>query len=178
MNYIFFLISKIISSRPISSIESSMKLGVILTIPVTFIFNIIGKLTNWSIENEAYIQIMFGIWLTDWVFGQLKHIKNNTWNAKENATKATIKAVVILFGGFTIEALIFFTNDTYFYELLKNVFRLTIFLYPGLSAWENIWHFSGGKWPPIWIKKRAKSFYESGDIDELISKKRKSNEDR
>lgn len=129
---------------------ASVKVSIIVT-PVIFVWD---KLSVWGVSNQDYLLIVLGAILVDWLFGTIKHIFfTNTFALKKNAIGLTTKFTIALAGGFILEGLNFILIGS---ELVLSastiVTRAMIFLYPGISALENIYIVSEEKFPPkVWI---------------------------
>lgn len=133
---------------------SVVKLSLVIT-PFVYIWD---KITNWGIENENYILIVLGAIMIDWLFGTIKHLFfTYTFSLKRNAIGLTIKIGLAVAGGFLFEGLSHLISESDSDILVsgsKTVTRVIILMYPGISAFENIYVVSGEKFPPrIWMER-------------------------
>lgn len=76
------------------------------------------------------------------------------------------------------EGLSFITQDTgIVIATLTVVTRLIVFLYPAVSAWQNIYIVSGEKFPPKAWMDRLNSFGQNLDLKTLTDEKDTTNSD-
>lgn len=142
------------------------KLALAVT-PFVFIFE---KVSKWGIDNQDYILIVVGAILIDWIFGTIKHLFfTHTFTWKKNAIGLTTKIALAVAGGFLFEGLNFLVKDSDFVVTsTKIVTRIIILMYPGISAFENIYIVSGEKFPPKAWMERLKKWNESLNPKDLI----------
>lgn len=167
------------SSNIFVGIGNTLKLSIVLT-PFLYIWD---KVMSWGVTNQDYILVVLGAILVDWFFGTIKHIfitkdKNGqpTWSWGKNAIGLATKIGLVVAGGFLFEGLSLLTSDADFLVTsLKIITRVVVFLYPGISAWENIYIVSGEKFPPKAWMQRLTKYNETLDIKDLT--KNKDNKD-
>lgn len=155
------------------SIWATAKFSLILT-PFVLIWE---KITNWSINNSDYILIVMGAILVDYIFGTIKHIWfTKDFTFKGNAIGLIMKLGLAVAGGFLFEGLSYLTKESeILFETLKIITRIIIFMYPAMSAWENLYIVSGEKFPPkAWMDK-LNIFGKTLDPNDLIKKDEDSN---
>ncbi|MGB3452969.1 MAG: hypothetical protein WBA59_03985 [Moheibacter sp.] len=148
-----------------------------VSLTLTPLFLIWDKLTNWGIHNQDYILIVLGAIFVDWVFGTIKHIWfTHTFTWKQNAIGLTTKIALAVAGGFLFEGLNTLVKDVdIVVTSFKIITRVIILMYPGVSAFENIYIVSGEKFPPKAWMERLKVWNKSLDPNDLINNKNNGN---
>lgn len=156
------------TSESFNGIIATGKLSLVIT-PFVLIWN---KVTAWGIDNQDYILFVLGAIMVDWVFGTVKHIFfTNTFTWKRNAIGLTTKIALAVAGGFLFEGLNFLVKDADFIlTSTKIVTRVIIFMYPGISAFENIYIVSGKRFPPDEWMKRIVLWKKTMNPKDLIDK--------
>lgn len=143
---------------------------------LTPIFYIYDKINNWAITNQDYILIVMGAIMVDWVFGTIKHIfftKTFTW--KKNAIGLTTKIALAVAGGFLFEGLNYLVHEAdWLVTSTKIMTRIIILMYPGLSAFENIYVVSGEKFPPKAWMERLQKWNKTLDPHDLIDNNKRN----
>lgn len=150
------------------SLFATFKLSIALS-PIVYLYN---KLFQWGFENQDYIIVVMGAILVDYVSGTIKHICfSRTFTFKGNAIGIVLKVGLAVSGGFLFEGLSHLTKEATFLETsLKIITRVIVFMYPAISAWENIYIISGEKFPPKkWMEKLG-IYKNSSDLKDLIDK--------
>lgn len=168
------------SSGAFSGIGNTIKLSLLLT-PIFYVWE---KIMNWGVTNQDYILVVLGAILVDWFFGTIKHIfiekdkkGQSTWSWGKNAVGLATKIGLVVAGGFLFEGLSHLTSDADFLVTsLKIITRIVVFLYPAISAWENIYIVSGEKFPPKAWMQRLTKYNETLDIKDLTKNKDKDGE--
>lgn len=168
LTYIVGLLVQTTEPNYISSIWATTKFAFILT-PFLLVWD---KISNWSVANSDYILVVLGAVLVDYIFGTIKHLwflKDFTF--KGNATGLVMKLGLATAGGFLFEGLSHLTQESdWLFSSLKITTRVIIFMYPAMSAWENLYIVSGEKFPPkAWIDK-MNLFGKTLNPKDLISK--------
>lgn len=174
-NIIILYLNQIINSTSenhFTSLLATLKLSVLVS-PFVLLFE---NLFKWGFDNQDYIWIVLGAILFDWFFGTIKHIFFSkdingfpTFKLSKNAFGLFLKIGLVVGGGFLFEGLSHLTREASFVETsLKIITRVIVFMYPAISAWENIYIVSGEKFPPKkWMEKLG--FYkESSNIKDLF----------
>lgn len=148
---------------------SALKLSLVAS-PFILIWD---KLVKWGIPNQDYILIVLGAILFDWIFGMWKHLKKRTFSFKQNAYGLIIKISLTTGAAFLFEGLGSIVKDSADIIVLSltTVTRVIVFLYPAVSAWQNIYIVSDERFPPkAWMDKINK-FNENLDVKELTDEK-------
>lgn len=155
------------------SIFATTKIAISIS-PVIWLYE---RLFNWGFENLDYITIVMGAILIDYISGTIKHIwftKNEktgrpTFTLKGNAVGLILKLGLAVAGGFLFEGLSHLTREASFFETpLRIITRVVVFMYPAISAWENIYIVSGEKFPPKkWMEKFG-IYKETSNIKDLF----------
>ena len=88
--------------------------------------------------------------LIDWFFGIWKHLEKRTFSFKKNATGLILKIALTVGAGMLFEGLNSIVKDSADIVVLSLsiVTRVIVFLYPAVSAWQNIYIVSGERFPP------------------------------
>ena len=144
---------------------SALKLSLIAS-PFILIWD---KIVKWGVPNQDYILIVLGAILVDWFFGIWKHLKKRTFSFKHNAFGLVIKIALTAGAAFLFEGLGNIVKDSADIIVLSltTVTRVIVFLYPAVSAWQNIYIVSGEKFPPKAWMDRINKFNENLNIKEL-----------
>lgn len=133
--------------------------------PFIYIFE---KISGWYITNDDYVLLVLGAILTDWFFGSWKHFRNKTFNLGENAKGLVLKITLTVGGGFLFEGLSHLTST---YDMLVGltqvITRLVVFLYPALSAINNIYIVSDEKFPPKRFVDNINKFFNDPSKENL-----------
>lgn len=171
---VFFVKNLVNATRQdyLVSLFATAKISIFLT-PFLALYD---KLFKWGFDNQDYIWIVLGAILTDWFFGTIKHIfftKTETgaptFSIKLNLFGLFIKIGLVVGGGFLFEGLSHLTREATFVETsLQIITRVIVFMYPAISAWENIYVVSGEKFPPKKWMERIGFYKESSKITDLI----------
>ena len=148
---------------------SALKLSLI-AYPFILIWD---KLVKWGVPNQDYILIVLGAILVDWFFGIWKHLKKRTFSFKQNAFGLVIKIALTTGAAFLFEGLGAIVKDSadIIIVSLTTVTRVIVFLYPAVSAWQNIYIVSGERFPPKAWMDRINRFNENLNVKELTENK-------
>ena len=138
--------------------------------PFIFVWD---KIIKWGIPNQDYILIVLMAILLDWAFGIWKHLDKRTFSFKKNATGLILKIALTVGAGMLFEGLNSIVKDSADIVVLSLtiVTRIIVFLYPAVSAWQNIYVVSGERFPPKAWMDRLNKFNENLDIKELTENK-------
>lgn len=163
--HIFIIHKGVISAK----IKSSLILGTTAS-PIAILLE---KITDWYMTNMLTIWLITGAVLADWIVGIIKHLICKTFSWKENGKGLLIKTSMIVIGGFLAESLPHFLggNDNLFTTGLVMALRLSVFMYPAASCWANMAIVTNGKFPPVGLMNRIKSFNENLNVKELTDGK-------
>ena len=163
--HIYIIHKGVISAK----IKSSIILGTSAS-PLAILFE---KITDWYVTNMLTIWIIAGAVLADWAMGVIKHLKCKTFSWKENGKGLLIKTSMIVIGGFLSESLPHFLggDDNLITNGLLMALRLSVFMYPAASCWANMAIVTNGKFPPVGLMNRIKSFNENLNVKELTDGK-------
>ena len=145
--------------------SGALKVSLIIS-PFLFVWD---KIVKWGIPNQDYILIVLMAILLDWVFGIWKHLDKRTFSFKKNATGLILKIALTVGAGMLFEGLNSIVKDSVDIVVLSLtiVTRVIVFLYPAVSAWQNIYVVSGERFPPkAWMDKINK-FNENLNVKEL-----------
>ena len=144
---------------------SALKLSLI-AYPFILIWD---KLVKWGVPNQDYILIVLGAILVDWFFGIWKHLKKRTFSFKQNAFGLIIKVALTTGAAFLFEGLGTIVKDSADIIVLSltTVTRVIVFLYPAVSAWQNIYIVSDERFPPKAWMDRINKFNENLNVKEL-----------
>ena len=131
------------------------------------------KLVKWGVPNQDYILIVLGAILVDWFFGIWKHLKKRTFSFKQNAFGLVIKIALTTGAAFLFEGLGTIVKDSadIIVVSLTTVTRVIVFLYPAVSAWQNIYIVSDERFPPKAWMDRINKFNENLNVKELTDEK-------
>lgn len=134
--------------------------------PILFIWD---KIAKWGIPNQDYILIVLMAILLDWFFGILKHLQKRTFSFKKNASGLILKIALTVGAGMLFEGLNSIVKDSADIVVLSLtiVTRVIVFLYPAVSAWQNIYVVSGERFPPKAWMERINKFNENLNVKEL-----------
>ena len=148
---------------------SALKLSLI-AYPFIIIWD---KLVKWGVPNQDYILIVLGAILVDWFFGIWKHLKKRTFSFKQNAFGLVIKIALTTGAAFLFEGLGTIVKDSADIIVLSltTVTRVIVFLYPAVSAWQNIYIVSDERFPPKAWMDRINKFNENLNVKELTDEK-------
>lgn len=173
--YIVKLLVATTTPNYLESIWATAKLSIILT-PFIFIWD---KISSWGINNSDYILVVMGAILVDYIFGTIKHLWfTKDFTFKGNANGLVMKLGLAVAGGFLFEGLSYLTKESeLLFGALKITTRVIIFMYPAMSAWENLYIVSGEKFPPKSWMDRLNIFGKTLNPNDLI-KKEKEDEDK
>ena len=137
--------------------------------PFIFIWE---KISKWGITNQDYILIVLGAIFVDWLFGTIKHLWfTRTFSWKGNAVGLVTKIALAVAGGFLFEGLNYLVAESdMVVSVMKIMTRVIVFMYPAISAFENIYIVSGEKFPPKAWMERLKAWNESLNTNDLRGK--------
>ena len=148
---------------------SALKLSLIAS-PFILIWD---KIVKWGVSNQDYILIVLMAILLDWFFGIWKHLKKRTFSFKKNALGLILKIALTVGAGMLFEGLNSIVKDSadIIVVSLTTVTRVIVFLYPAVSAWQNIYIVSDERFPPkVWMD-RINKFNENLNVKELTDEK-------
>lgn len=171
------LLAKSIYLIHVGKLKIQLKACVIAGALTSPIYQIIEKMQHWGYTNQEYILFVLYAIAADHLLGSAKHKwidKDFSWkeNAKGIVTKVGLVVIVgVLFEGLTVIV----KGDSFIYDYLVTVLRLSVFLYPAGSALGNCSVLSGGRFPPENLLKRVMNFNKTGNINEF---KNKENEEQ
>ena len=149
--------------------SSALRLSLIAS-PFILIWD---KIVKWGVPNQDYILIVLGAILVDWFFGIWKHLKKRTFSFKQNALGLIIKVALTTGAAFLFEGLNSIVKDSadIIVVSLTTVTRVIVFLYPAVSAWQNIYIVSDERFPPKAWMDRINKFNENLNVKELTDEK-------
>lgn len=138
--------------------------------PLIFVWD---KIVKWGIPNQDYILIVLMAILLDWFFGIIKHLQKRTFSFKKNAIGLILKITLTVGAGMLFEGMNSIVKDSADIVVLSLtiVTRVIVFLYPAVSAWQNIYVVSGERFPPKAWMDRLNKFNENLDIKEFTDEK-------
>ena len=148
-----------------TKLSSAVKISIVVS-PFLFVWE---KLVKWGIPNQDYILIVLMAILLDWFFGIIKHLQKRTFSFKENALGLVLKISLTVGAGMLFEGLNSIVKDSADIVVLSLsiVTRVIVFLYPAVSAWQNIYVVSGERFPPKAWMERINKFNENLNIKEF-----------
>ena len=148
-----------------TKLSGALKVSLIIS-PFIFVWD---KIVKWGIPNQDYILIVLMAILLDWFFGIWKHLEKRTFSFKKNATGLILKIALTVGAGMLFEGLNSIVKDSADIVVLSLtiVTRIIVFLYPAVSAWQNIYFVSGERFPPKAWMDRLNKFNENLNIKEL-----------
>ena len=138
--------------------------------PFIFVWD---KIIKWGIPNQDYILIVLMAILLDWIFGIVKHLQKRTFSLKKNASGLILKISLTVGAGMLFEGMNSIVKDSadIIVVSLTTVTRVIVFLYPAVSAWQNIHIVSDKRFPPKAWMDRLNKFNENLNIKELTDEK-------
>ena len=145
--------------------SGAFKISLAVT-PILFIWD---KIVKWGIPNQDYILIVLMAILLDWFFGIIKHLQKRTFSFKRDAFGLILKIALTVGAGMLFEGLDYIVKDSAGIVVLSltTVTRVIVFLYPAVSAWQNIYIVSGERFPPKAWMDRINKFSENLNVKEL-----------
>lgn len=152
-----------------TKLSGALKVSLIIS-PFIFVWD---KIVKWGIPNQDYILIVLMAILLDWFFGIWKHLEKRTFSFKKNATGLILKIALTVGAGMLFEGLNSIVKDSADIVVLSLtiVTRIIVFLYPAVSAWQNIYIVSGERFPPKTWMDRLNKFNENLNIKEFTDEK-------
>lgn len=149
--------------------SGALKISLIIS-PFLFVWD---KIVKWGIPNQDYILIVLMAILLDWFFGIIKHLQKRTFSFKKNALGLVLKIALTVGAGMLFEGLNSIVKDSADIVVLSLsiITRVIVFLYPAVSAWQNIYVVSGEKFPPKAWMDRINRFNENLNVKELTDEK-------
>ena len=152
-----------------TKLSGALKVSLIIS-PFLFVWE---KIVKWGIPNQDYILIVLMAILLDWAFGIWKHLDKRTFSLKKNATGLILKIALTVGAGMLFEGLNSIVKDSADIVVLSLtiVTRIIVFLYPAVSAWQNIYVVSGERFPPKAWMDRLNKFNENLNIKEFTDEK-------
>ena len=138
--------------------------------PFIFIWD---KIVKWGIPNQDYILIVLMAILLDWIFGIVKHLQKRTFSLKKNSSGLILKIALTVGAGMLFEGLNSIVKDSAHIVVLSltTITRIIVFLYPAVSAWQNIYVVSGERFPPKAWMDRINKFNENLNVKEFTENK-------
>ena len=148
-----------------TKLSGALKVSLIIS-PFIFIWD---KIVKWGIPNQDYLLIVLMAILLDWIFGIVKHLQKRTFSLKKNASGLILKISLTVGAGMLFEGLNSIVKDSAGIVVLSLtiVARVIVFLYPAVSAWQNIYIVSGERFPPKAWMDRLNKFNENLNVKEL-----------
>lgn len=167
IRYLLLQFVNIADGDLVTKFTSAFKISLI-AYPFIFLWD---KLVKWGIPNQDYILIVLGAILFDWFFGMWKHLKKRTFSFKQNAYGLIIKISLTTGAAFLFEGLGSIVKDSADIIVLSltTVTRVIVFLYPAVSAWQNIYIVSDERFPPKAWMDRINKFNENLNVKELTN---------
>lgn len=149
--------------------SGAFKISLAVT-PFLFIWD---KIVKWGIPNQDYILIVLMAILLDWIFGIWKHLDKRTFSFKKNASGLILKITLTVGAGMLFEGMNSIVKDSadIIVVSLTIITRIIVFLYPAVSAWQNIYVVSGERFPPKAWMERMNKFNENLNIKEFTDEK-------
>ena len=156
-----------------TKLSGALKVSLIIS---PFIF-VCEKIVKWGIPNQDYILIVLMAILLDWFFGIWKHLEKRTFSFKKNATGLILKIALTVGAGMLFEGMNSIVKNSADIVVLSLtiVTRVIVFLYPAVSAWQNIYVVSGERFPPKAWMDRINKFNENLNVKELTDEKNDKN---
>ena len=108
-----------------------------------------------------------------WFFGIIKHLQKRTFSLKKNAIGLILKITLTVGAAMLFEGMNSIVKNSADIVVisLTIVTRVIVFLYPAVSAWQNIYIVSGERFPPKAWMDRLNKFNENLNIKELTDEK-------
>ena len=152
-----------------TKLSSAVKISIAVS-PFLFVWE---KLVKWGIPNQDYILIVLMAILLDWFFGIIKHLQKRTFSFKKNATGLILKITLTVGAAMLFEGMNSIVKNSADIVVLSLtiVTRVIVFLYPAVSAWQNIYIVSGERFPPKAWMDRLNKFNENLNIKEFTDEK-------
>ena len=167
----FFLLQfmNIADGDILTKLSGAVKLSLAIS-PFLFVWD---KFVKWGITNQDYILIVLMAILLDWFFGIIKHMQKRTFSFKKNATGLILKITLTVGAAMLFEGMnsIVKNSADIIVLSLTIITRVIVFLYPAVSAWQNIYIVSGERFPPKAWMDRLNKFNENLNIKELTDEK-------
>ena len=156
-----------------TKLSGAFKISLALS-PFIFVWD---KIVKWGIPNQDYILIVLMAILLDWFFGIIKHLQKRTFSLKKNATGLILKITLTVGAGMLFEGMNSIVKNSADIVVLSLtiVTRVIVFLYPAVSAWQNIYVVSGERFPPKAWMDRINKFNENLNVKELTDEKNDKN---
>lgn len=131
------------------------------------------RISGWYVESEFFLFCLCVVLAIDHVLGSYVHWKvYNDFTFKDNLKGLITKLSILLVGFITLSVVNKVLEPIEFFKSYFSVLvQLMVILYPGSSALTNMSVLTGGKFPPSGLLDKIKNFHNSGDIDDLKSKK-------
>ena len=131
------------------------------------------RMSGWYVESEFFLFCLCVVLAIDHVLGSYVHWKvYNDFTFKDNLKGLITKLSILLVGFITLSVVNKVLEPIEFFKSYFSVLvQLMVILYPGSSALTNMSVLTGGKFPPSGLLDKIKNFHNSGDIDDLKSKK-------
>ena len=173
LDFIYTFIAKHIFIIHKGVVTAKIKSSITLGASISPFAILLEKITDWYITNMLTIWIIAGAVLADWLSGMGKHLKQKTFSWKANGIGLLIKSSMIIIGGFISESLPHFLGgpDNIVSTSLIMALRLSVFMYPAGSCLANVAVITNGKFPPIGLMDRIKSFNQNLNIKDLTDGK-------
>lgn len=149
----------------VAKIKSTLALA-FATSPMAYVFE---QVTKWTITNSVYVEFVLFAIIIDHLLGTIIHafIKKD-FTLKKNVIGLITKIGLAITMGLLFEGINHIVKEASFVkEYLIVVLRLTVFLYPAGSAFMNSSIITKGKFPPIGIINKIKSFQENSELKEF-----------
>lgn len=149
------------------SMLANIEFTVIFSLFCTPFLYVFQHITAWTISNQDYITLVFGAILCDYFLGVWKHIRHRTFSWKKNIYGLFSKIAMVIMGAFLFEALNFLLGDGSLVGITSRVTQLVVFLFPALSAFENMSILTNGKFPPTGWIQRFRRLSQSGNLNDI-----------
>lgn len=166
MKEVPFIVMYVMENGPMLLKASVCLILAVLSSPI---FALVIKICHYLFPDLGFV-----VWITiaitiDWVSGMAKHFIIGDFCRNYMILGLCIK-VGVGFG-----ALLLFTGasstladhpDIASYLILLG--KIAIFMYVTISAFDNFFIITGGRFPPGWYMKRMKKFNKTGKLEDLI----------
>jgi hypothetical protein len=137
----------------------------------------IDNAIHWTVQNQDYVSFVFIAIMIDHILGSLIHLfVKRDFTFKKNIIGLLTKVGLVVAMGFLFEGInTIVKEDSFAKNYLIIVLRLTVFLYPAGSAFMNSAVITKGKFPPMGLINKIKSFQTDLDITKLREKQNDTN---
>jgi len=175
--FIDSFIANLIHALGIKSFKIKLLYSFMFTIMLSPVIYISDFIKDFLIPEKYFFQTVIFLCFADALMGIAKSFKLGRFNVLllliGLATKLGVSYVVVqVFQALSSPPELVGSPDVRNYFILT--WKLLVMTYPAISAFNNIFYLTGGKFPPVWWMKNQAEYQKTGNLKKILGDSEKN----